>query len=122
MQFPPMPPTEEDRVWAGLSYAGAICCFCGLPSLLIFFLKRGESAFIRFHALQAFIFAVFWVGLFILALTLTVFARLDFALAFLLLLSPGIAWLYLMIQAFRGRQPHLPWIGDWLAVRITEER
>lgn len=88
--------------------------------MLIFFLKRDESAFIRFHALQAFIFSLIWIGLFILGLALTVFVRLDFTLAFLLLLSPGIVWLYLMIQAFRGQEIRLPWIGTWLSACVAD--
>ena len=114
-------PTQDDRLWAGLSYAGAVCCFCGLPALLIFFLKRGESEFIRYHALQAFIFSLGWLALFILGLVLTVLSRIDFPVGFFLLLCPGIAWIYLMLQAFMGKDRRIPWLRERLAPFIAED-
>lgn len=113
-------PTHEDKVWAGLSYAGAICFFCGLPALLIFFLKRGESAYIRLHSLQAFVFALVWVAVFILTLLLTVLSWINGPIGFFLFMAPVGYWIYLMVRAFMGQESRLPWIGDWLATKVAD--
>jgi uncharacterized membrane protein len=113
-------PTHDDKVWAGLSYAGAICFFFGLPALMIYFLKRGESGFIRLHALQAFCFSLCWLALFILTLLFSIFSWINGPVGFLLFLAPVVYWVYLMIQAFLGNDRRMPWLGDWLASRVSD--
>jgi uncharacterized membrane protein len=108
-------PTQEDRVWAGLSYAGSVFCFCGLPALLIFFLKRGESAYIRFHAVQAFLFAMVWLALFVFGLWLTVTVHTSFALGFFIFLSPIVLWGFLIVQAFMGKNLSMPIIAPLIS-------
>jgi uncharacterized membrane protein len=115
MPFDIQAPTQEDRLWAGLSYAGSVFCFCGLPALLIFFFKREESTYIRFHAIQAFLFGMLWLGLFILGLLLSVSSHMPFALAFFLFLSPIALWFFLIIQAFRGENPAMPGLSAFIS-------
>ena len=111
MVFDVTAPTHEDRLWAGLSYAGSVFCLCGLPVLLIFFFKREESAYIRFHAVQAFLFAMLWLSVFVFGLWLTVTTHTAFALAFFLFLSPTVLWLFLIVQVFMGKNPSMPGIA-----------
>ncbi len=114
-------PTQDDRTWAVLSYVGAICFFCGLPSLLIFLLKRGESAYIRQHSLQAFVFSLLWLVFFSFALFLSIFRWINLPFCFLLILLPVAYWGLLIVQAYRGDDHRLPLLGNLIASRFANE-
>jgi len=104
-------PTEEDRIWAGLGYAGSVFFFCGLPVFLIFMFKKDESFYLRFHTFQGLIFSILWLGLFVLTLWLTFITHAAMSIAFFLFLSPVILWAFLIIQGFMGKNFQLPGIG-----------
>lgn len=113
--------TSEDKLWAGLSYAGGICWFVGIPPLIIFFLKREESDFIRFHSLQACGFAIFWLLLFFLSLLLGLLIRIPVIggpISFLLMIAPMFYWIFLMIAAFSGRDHRIPLMSEYIESRL----
>jgi uncharacterized membrane protein len=108
-------PTSDDKLWSGLSYAGLVCCM--IPTLVIFMLKKGESDYIKFNALQA-------IGLWLTALAIgIIFLLLGHIpvvgllvgivnLIFSLVLTAG--WIYLIIQAFTGKEIRIPILGDFI--------
>jgi uncharacterized membrane protein len=108
-------PNSDDKLWSGLGYTGLICCM--VPTLVIFFLKRGESDYIKFNCLQA---IGVWLAAFVVGVALTVLghvpvlgffvglAHLLFSLAYLAF------WIYLIIQAFTGKEVRIPVLADFI--------
>lgn len=113
-------PSSDDKLWSGLSYAGVALCL--IPTVAIFFIKKEESRFIKFHALQAIFFGlvslVVCVALNIVAGVIT--GILPF-LFFIFMLVPavfGLAvmgyWIYLMIMGFTGKDVRIPVLADFI--------
>ena len=109
-------PTSDDKLWSGLSYAGVACCL--IPTVVIFFLKKDESNFIKFHGLQAIAFGLISIALSILTGVLAsipiigmVFGLISFFVLPLVLLG---AWCILMIFAFQGKDFRIPVIAEFI--------
>jgi uncharacterized membrane protein len=108
-------PNSDDKLWAGLSYAGLICCM--IPTIVIFLLKKGESDYIKFNGLQA---MGFWLALFIVYAGLGVTANIPVigiipGLIGVLMGLPCFAvWVYLMIMAFTGKVFKIPVLADFI--------
>lgn len=108
-------PNSEDKLWAGLSYAGSI--FLAIPPLIIFALKKGESDFIKFHALQAIALevAMLIIGFALGILGLIPIIGLLSGLAGLLITLGFFGlWIFLMIQSFTGKDFRVPVLGDFI--------
>src|SRR5690606_10544004 len=58
VSFPPdNPPTSDERTWALFAHVlGIICCF--LPGLVVWLMKKDQSAFIAAHAKQAMVWQI----------------------------------------------------------------
>lgn len=110
-------PSPEDRIWAALAYVGLP--FGMLPPLFIALLKREDSAYTGFHAIQSLLFGLFVISLIFLdSMTLPVLAlytsissvgMILFQLT-VLLATFGL-WVTLVIQTFRGQKAKLPLFG-----------
>lgn len=110
-----MGPNNEDKLWAGLSYAG--CIFFAIPSVIIFALKKGESDFIKFHALQAtFLEIVMLVIGFALGIlgSIPIIGLLSGLVGLLIMLAFLGIWIFLMIQSFTGKTFKIPVLGDFI--------
>lgn len=105
-------PTSDDRLWAGLSYAGLAPAM--VPTVLILLWKKDESAFIRFHAIQAMVFGCIWSILFFLAFWVAMLPFVGWFIGALMLLAPPVYWIYLMFKAFSGQKILLPVLGAWI--------
>lgn len=108
-------PTSDDKLWAGLSYVGASCC--AIPALVIFLLKRDESRFIKFHSLQALAFGLAMILLMIAFSILGQIPILNFLIgliAFVLSLGLFGYWIYLIVQAFMGKDVRIPVLADFI--------
>lgn len=114
----PLGPTSmgmDAKVAAGLSYV-----LLPLPWVtgLIFFFMEKQNRFVRFHAMQS---IIFFGGLTVLSIILSVIANLQ--VPFLSLLAGCISallglvwfvsWIILMINAFQGKYFKLPVVGDY---------
>ncbi|WP_303672611.1 DUF4870 domain-containing protein [Vampirovibrio chlorellavorus] len=108
-------PNSDDKLWAGLSYAG-LGLFM-IPTIVILLMKKGESAYIKFHCLQAIFFGLID---FIIFTLLGIFAMIPLVniLAGLACFFIGLgllgAWVYLMIMAFTGKDFKIPVLGDFI--------
>lgn len=106
-------PTSDDKLWSGLSYAGLACCM--VPTLVIFLLKKGESDYIKFNALQA---IGLWLTALVIMVTLSILGHIPVVgflvgivhLVISLVFLAG--WIYLIIQAFTGKEIRIPLLGD----------
>jgi uncharacterized membrane protein len=108
-------PTSDDKLWAGLSYVGIGCCMIG--TIVIFLLKKGESDYIKFHSLQAIGFGVVLIVLYFLfgiLSSIPVVGLLASIPMILLMLGSFGYWIYLMIQAFTGKDVRIPVLADWI--------
>lgn len=117
------PVTSDEKMMAGLAYVGDfILC---IPSVLIFLLKKDESEFIKFHALQA-------IGLFVAGL---VIGLLFGAVGIIVGIVPVLGWiaggilllvqsllglalavylLFVMIKAFMGETIEVPVLSTFI--------
>ncbi len=106
------------RMEALLSY------LLGWVTGLIFFVVERKNKYVRFHAIQSFLYfgslaiilgilkvvggflgSIFLIG-FVLGF---IFNVAIFLVGFIVFVS----WLYLMIQAYRGKKPKVPFFGDF---------
>jgi uncharacterized membrane protein len=99
--------------------AGALAyLFAPLTGILFLVLEK-ENWFVRFHAAQSIVFGVacivVWVALTILGMILGVIPVIGWILSILLSFGFGLGcfalWLYLMFQAFQGREWEVPVLG-----------
>ena len=108
-------PTSDDKLWAGLSYTGLVCCM--IPTIVIFLLKKGESDYIKFNGLQA---MGFWLASFVVGIVFNVAAQVPgigfvFSMVYMLIALGFVGyWIFLMIQAFTGKDVRIPVLGDWI--------
>jgi len=91
---------------------------------LVFIIIERKNKYVRFHAVQSFLYlgaaaivlgilkaiAAFAGGIFLLGFLLgPLFGFLLYAVGFVVVLS----WLYLMIQAYRGKKTRIPYFGKF---------
>jgi uncharacterized membrane protein len=116
--------TSDEKLFAGLSYLlGGLCCM--IPSIVIFFLKKDESPYVKYHSLQS---IAVWVILLVVSIVLSIISTVvQVALAQIPLLGmlagiPGmlfglaclIYFIYLAVQTFMGNDVDVPVIGDFI--------
>ncbi len=109
----------EDRI------VGPLCYLLGFVTGLLFLLLEPDRRFVRFHAFQSIAFSVVWFGL---SFAAGIIALVPFigpvinAVASLVLGAGGlVVWVYLMWQAYLGRQTELPWLGEWAREQVDRE-
>ena len=103
---------EKGRSSTGLdeTVAGMLCYLFGFISGIIFLIVEKESRFVRFHAMQS---TIAFLGIFVLLL---IFAWIPL-LGGLVWIGSLILWLFLMVNALRGKQYQLPIVG-----KMAEEK
>ena len=116
--------TSNSSSGSGLpeNVAGALAYFLGPLTGILFFIIDRRRPFVRFHALQAIGVCVLWVGLSILLMILSVVLAVVPLVGWLvdLLVGLGISllgfalWLWLMYQAWSGRQWEFPAVGPYV--------
>lgn len=112
--------TSDDKLWAGLGYVGIICCLVG--SVVVFFLKKDESTFIKFNALQAIGYGLIWIICGILLNFATLAASHIPLIGFIFALVAQVLiplaffgyWIFLIIQAFRGVEVRIPVMAEFI--------
>jgi uncharacterized membrane protein len=99
---------EKDRSSTGLdeNVAGLFCYLFGFITGIIFLILEKKSRFVKFHAMQS---TIAFLGIFVL---LIIFGWIPLIGTLIWILSL-ILWLFLMIDALRGRQYELPIVGKW---------
>lgn len=114
--------SENNAVNSGLApnLAGALAYVLSPLTGIIFLLIEKQDRFVRFHAMQSTLFGVgsiiLWVAGSILGMILSVIPFLGWIISLLLTLVLAIGlfglWIYLMAQAFQGREWEMPIIGE----------
>ncbi|MFC1510475.1 DUF4870 domain-containing protein [Candidatus Omnitrophota bacterium] len=88
---------------AGLSYL-----FGFFSGIAIFILEKNNK-FVRFHAMQS---TALFIFLFVLKVVVSFIPFINVLFVPILMLIALIAWLYLMVNAFRGEKVSLPIFGE----------
>jgi uncharacterized membrane protein len=108
--------------------AGALSYLLGPITGVAFFIIDRPRPFVRFHAVQAIAISIVWVVLAVILMVLSAILGFIPILGWLvsLLLSLGLSlagfvlWLWLMWQAYQGREWEVPGLGPHVR-RIAEE-
>jgi uncharacterized membrane protein len=97
---------EKGRSSTGLdeNVTGLLCYFLGFITGIIFLIVEKESRFVKFHAMQS---TVAFLGVFVI---LVVFGWIPL-LGTLIWIGSLVLWLFLMVNALRGKQYELPIVG-----------
>ena len=109
----PLVSTDDPRATAAMSYA------LGFLTGAIVLWRAPEHPFVRFHAWQSILFSAALLTL-ILALDLVPLLGLGLVLA--LGAGGAVVWVFLLVQAWRGRWFALPLLGDVAFERAGVER
>lgn len=114
--------SSDDKLMAALSYWGSLALGF-LPALVIYFVKKDESSWIKKHALQAlFLNLAFIAASIVLIIVSSVVGLITFGLGSLLitLIHVGVflGWaayvVILGIQVFQGQDKDVPMITDMI--------
>lgn len=113
------PPSSQGSGLAP-NVAGALSYLLGPITGVVFLVIDRERPYVRFHAMQSILVSVAWiaawVALSILGFILGQIPVLGFILTGLLWLALAalgfVLWLYLMYQAFQGREWEVPVLGE----------
>jgi len=121
MNTPPQSPTSSD---SGLpaNVAGALSYLLGALTGILFLVIEKRDPFVRFHAAQAIGVTIAWIILSVAFMVLTTILAfipvlgwilgLVFSLVSLVVSLGGlILWLFLMFQAFSGKEWEVPYVG-----------
>jgi uncharacterized membrane protein len=106
---------EQGRSSTGLdeSVAGLLCYMFGFVTGIIFLIVEKESRFVKFHAMQS---TITFLGVFVI---LVVFGWVPL-LGLLIWIAALVLWLFLMVNALRGKMVELPVVGKWAAEKAKK--
>jgi uncharacterized membrane protein len=106
---------EKGRSSTGLdeNVAGLLCYLFGFITGIIFLAIEKESRFVKFHAMQS---TVAFLGIFVM---LIIFGWVPL-LGTLIWIGSLILWLFLMVNALRGRHYELPLVGKMAAEKANK--
>ena len=106
---------EKERSSTGLdeNVAGFFCYLLGFITGIIFLVVEKKSSFVKFHAMQS---TVTFLGVFVI---LVVFGWIPL-LGTLIWIGSLVLWLFLMVNALRGKQYELPIVGKMAAEKANK--
>ena len=106
---------EKGRSSTGLdeSVAGLLCYLFGFITGIIFLALEKESRFVKFHAMQS---TIAFLGIFVL---LIIFGWIPL-LGTLIWVGSLFLWLFLMVNALRGKEYELPIVGKMAAEKANK--
>jgi uncharacterized membrane protein len=113
---PASEPTENEKLLAMLAHLLAFFCGGFIAPLVILAVKR-DSKFVAFHAMQALLISIAWIGV----LTVTFFGTVGVTTVPLLFGFAGwmVTTVVLAVRAKGGHGSALPGFG-WLARRLAD--
>ena len=126
--------TDDERTWALFSHLAALLClFMPFGNLIgpgvVYLLKKDESKYVRFHAVQSFTFQlVVTAVLFALLIPFIIVVFLTSGMAliawpcfYLVLLAVCAYAVYVGVQAQKGEFLLYPGVGKWAYKKVWEE-
>lgn len=116
------PPVAGTSTGLDPNISGALAYLLGVFTGILFLLIEKKSSFVRFHAAQSIgIFVVFFTLGVVLSVVSAVLGAIPiigiiagigfFLLSLVLGLGGLVLWLFLMYQAFQGKEWEFPWVG-----------
>lgn len=117
----PHPSTAPTSTGLQPNVAGALCYLLGVITGVAFLVLEKENRFVRFHAAQSIVISIAMIALSIalsiLSGVLAFIPILGWIVALLLSLVIGFGsfalWLFLMWQAFQGKEWEAPVVGTY---------
>lgn len=117
-------PAGDDTMWALFVYLGTLLLGFLAP-LIIYFIKRNESGFVRFHAAQALNYAItqFCILLLVMVPTIVLAIALEEP-AILIILAPLVLfevisqYVYLILGAIRSARGEWYRLPTWICWRM----
>jgi len=106
---------EKSSTGLNANVAALLCYVLGWVSGLVFFFLEKDSKFVRFHALQSII--VFGI----ISLAQAIFNWLPFIggiLGAILGVVSLVAWIVLMLKAYKGEKYKVWWAGNFAEKQI----
>jgi len=101
---------------------GALSYLLGIFTGILFLVLEKNQPFVRFHAFQSVAVSVVWIALSIATSIISMVPILGWILGALLGLILGIGglilWVFLMWQAYEGREVELPLVGPWARSQV----
>ena len=101
---------QETSLGMDESFEALLCYSFGWATGIIFLVMEKNSAFVRFHAMQA---LVTFLGLTVIMVFLVMIPRLGFLMASCLWFAGVALWATLMWKAYKGEWFRLPLIGNF---------
>ena len=95
-------PSPHARLLAALSYLGGL-----LSGIVVLGLEQHDG-FVRFHAMQS---VVTFSAVVLAHLALRGLGLVGLVASVPFVAGVALVWLYLIVQAWRGRRQHLPYVG-----------
>lgn len=96
----------DENLAGALAYAGMF-----ITGIVVFVAER-ENKFVRFCALQSFIFFAVWTAILIVVSPLNMIPIIGGILPWLISTIGIITWVYLAVTAFLGKTVKIPILGD----------
>ena len=120
----PHPATNTTSTGQQPNVAGALSYLLGIITGIAFLVLEKENRFVRFHAAQSIVisgaYIVFWIAFSILTTVLAMIPVLGWIVGILaVIVSLGLGlgffvlWLFLMWQAFQGKEWEAPIVGAY---------
>ena len=110
-------PTGTTTSTTGLApnVAGALAYLLGPLTGIVFLVLEKENRFVRFHAAQSITIGLIWIALSIVLSIISIVPVIGWLIGILLSLVMGLGglvlWLFLMWQAFQGKEWEAPFAG-----------
>lgn len=116
------PPEVATSTGLAPNVGGALAYLLGVFTGILFLFIEKKSSFVRFHAAQSIgifgVFFVVWVVLAVVGMVLGAIPVINIIAGIIgILLSLGMAlgglalWIFLMYQAYQGKEWEFPWVG-----------
>jgi len=100
---------EKSSTGLDENVAGLLCYVLGWVSGLVFILIEQQSKFVRYHAMQSiYIFGTITVA----AIVLGWIPFIGQVFTVIISLIGFALWIFLIIKAYQGAKPKVPWAGD----------
>ncbi|MBP1932162.1 DUF4870 domain-containing protein [Ammoniphilus resinae] len=113
-------PKQKEKSSTGMdvNLAGVLSYLLGIITGIIFLVLEKESRFVKFHAMQSILVSVFLI---LLNIVLGFIPIIGWLIGLLVAPMSLILWIYLMLQAYKGRWYKLPVLGEMAEKQLKDQ-
>lgn len=129
MTSPDVAPSSDDRLMAALAWLGAFILL--IPTILIFLIKKDQSAYVKRHSLQCIVLTialiVFWVVFNVLLGILGMIPVINMVswlgwliVAPVLSIAQIVLYLWMTYKAYQGENVNLPVVTEFVDTKLMQ--